>query len=154
LVAFLMADKPILIAFDGSEPARHAIARAAELYPGRQALVLTVWQRVAAQAGYGARLAGYRAAARVLDESNDQWARETAEEGAEVAREAGLVARALAAESSSDAVWQAIIEVADAHDACCIVLGSRGLSKARAWLLGSISHAVAQESKRPVTIVK
>ena len=38
------ADTPLLLCYDGSEPARHAIARAADLLRTRNAVVLTVWQ--------------------------------------------------------------------------------------------------------------
>jgi hypothetical protein len=37
-------DGPLLLCYDGSEDARHAIERAGALLGGRQALVLTVWQ--------------------------------------------------------------------------------------------------------------
>ena len=38
------ADGPLLLCYDGSEDAKHAIERAGELFHGRHALVVTVWQ--------------------------------------------------------------------------------------------------------------
>jgi nucleotide-binding universal stress UspA family protein len=149
-----MADKPLLIAYDGSEPAQHAIARAAELHPGRDAIVLTVWQRAPSQAGYGSRLAGYREAARVLDKSAADWARRTSRKGADMARKAGLEARPMVAKTSADNVAKAIIDVSVNEGADLIVLGSRGRSKVISWLLGSTANSVAQQCGCPVLIVK
>ncbi len=47
---------------------------------------------------------------------------------------------------------QVIVDVARVHDADEIVLGTRGLSRARA-ALGSVSHEVIHLSDRPVTVV-
>src|SRR5438876_11961697 len=41
------ADTPLLLCYDGSEPAKHAIERAADLLRTRHAVVLTVWQPTA-----------------------------------------------------------------------------------------------------------
>ena len=35
---------PVLIAYDGSDPAKQAISAAAELFAGRSAYVVTVWE--------------------------------------------------------------------------------------------------------------
>lgn len=39
-------DGTVLLCFDGSEPARHAIERAGAVLAGRSAIVLTVWESV------------------------------------------------------------------------------------------------------------
>ena len=41
------ADTPLLLCYDGSDPAKHAIERAADLLRTRHAVVLTVWQPTA-----------------------------------------------------------------------------------------------------------
>jgi hypothetical protein len=41
------ADGPLLVCYDGSEDASNAIRRAGALFPGRRALVVTVWQPTA-----------------------------------------------------------------------------------------------------------
>lgn len=46
-----------------------------------------------------------------------------------------------------------IVEVADDHDVQLIVVGSRGLSGFRSFLLGSVSYKVARSAHRPVLVV-
>ena len=48
-----IADGPLLLCYDGSEDARHAIHRAGELFMGRRALVVTVWQPTVAPGSLG-----------------------------------------------------------------------------------------------------
>jgi len=50
-------------------------------------------------------------------------------------------------------VWAQIVDAAEEHDVALIALGSRGLSGIKHVLLGSVSGAVAQHSKRSVFIV-
>ena len=45
------------------------------------------------------------------------------------------------------------LDVADEVDAAVIVIGSRGLTGAREWFDGSLSHQIAAHSGRPVLIV-
>lgn len=49
---------------------------------------------------------------------------------------------------------EAILEYADSTGADLIVLGSRGLSGIKEFMLGSVSHSVVQHSKVPVLVVK
>jgi nucleotide-binding universal stress UspA family protein len=123
---------PILVCYDRSPGAHRAIETAAALFPSRAAVVLHVWSPVAVIAhayGGAVRLPSYD------DEVLRAAAQELAEEGARVATVAGLVA------------------AADRHDAGVIVLGARGLSKFKSFLLGSVSNGVAQNARRPVLIV-
>lgn len=78
-------------------------------------------------------------------------AQKVAEEGASLAREAGLVAEAVAREGSP--VWNAMVELAEERDAELIVIGSRGLSGLKHVVLGSVAAAVARHSPRSVLIV-
>jgi nucleotide-binding universal stress UspA family protein len=144
------ATEPILLCYDRSDGARRAIETAGALFPGRKAIVLHIWSPVTvAVAAYGgmAPLPAYdesalRAAALAL-----------AEEGAAVAKAAGLDASAAVSESSYEGTWHAILDAADKHDAALIVLGARGLSTFKSLLLGSVSHGVAQHAHVPVLIV-
>lgn len=49
---------------------------------------------------------------------------------------------------------QAVLEFASDSGADLIVMGSRGLGAIREFVLGSVSHNVAQHSKIPVLVVK
>ena len=74
-----------------------------------------------------------------------------AKAGAEVAREFGVQADAVA--KVGPAV-ERILEVADERDAELIVVGSRGHGTLAGTLLGSISMGLVRRSPRPVLVVK
>jgi nucleotide-binding universal stress UspA family protein len=65
---------------------------------------------------------------------------------------AGLVAKPWA-ESRHGDVAGTILDVAADVDACVIVMGSRGLHGVKAFLLGSVSHAVMLHADRAVLVV-
>ena len=54
------APGPLLIAYDGSEPAGHAVDEAARLFPGAPALVATVWETIGEAASLGCMRADKR----------------------------------------------------------------------------------------------
>jgi nucleotide-binding universal stress UspA family protein len=146
---------PLIIGYDGSECARYAIDRAAALFPGRRAVVVTVWQPVPMKwlGGGGSPIGvvpemGIPELHNAVQESAAQLARE----GASLANKAGLYAESLPLEAA-EAVWAAIVEIADSRDAAAIVVGSRGHTGLRAVLLGSVSNAIVHRSARPTLIV-
>ena len=57
-------------------------------------------------------------------------------------------------EIASGFAANALIEVAERYGCDAIVMGARGLGALRSALLGSVSQAVLQAAKVPVTIVK
>jgi nucleotide-binding universal stress UspA family protein len=148
------ADGPVLLCYDGSEDARHAIRRAGALFPGRRALVATVWQPTAVPSSLG--FAG-EAAGMVnlveLDRAGAEDGGRLAGEGVRIARDAGLIAEPLALEAAGP-VWKTIVDIADREDAATIVMGSRGLAGLKAMLLGSVSSAVLHHADRPTLIVR
>jgi nucleotide-binding universal stress UspA family protein len=144
---------PLLIGYDGSEHAKDAIRSAARLLTVRDALVVTVWQPtsdVGAFAWYGAGPNMVNVAE--LDRAGAEAGGRVAEEGAQIAREEGLQAEAIAIEATPP-VWKTIVETADLHDAATIVMGSRGLSGLRSMLLGSVSNAAMHHTERPTLVV-
>jgi nucleotide-binding universal stress UspA family protein len=148
------ADGPLILCYDGSEDARHAIRRAGELFAGRRARVASVWQPTAAPGGLG--FAGETAGMVDLFELDRAAAKAgdgVAQEGARLAREAGLLAEPVAVQASGS-VWQTIVELADRDDASTIVMGSHGRAGLRAMLLGSVSSAVVHHADRPTLIVR
>jgi nucleotide-binding universal stress UspA family protein len=148
--------KPILIGYDGSAPARDAIARAGELFPSSDALVLTVAEPVQAWPDHdpggviGTTIARATGLVAELDDIAAEVAAKTAAEGAALATAAGLRATPLTLAGEPGTV---IVETAVERDAPVIVLGARGLSAAKAVLLGSVSFAVLHRCRRPVLIV-
>jgi nucleotide-binding universal stress UspA family protein len=143
----------ILIGFDGSLDARAAIQRAGELLKDRPATVLSVWERfqdVLARAGVGMPIGAVDY--EELDRAYEEQARKRAEEGAELARAAGLEAQARTCVRDRS-IADAILAEADNLGAEAIVLGTRGLTGLKSLLLGSVSHAVVQHADRPVIVV-
>jgi nucleotide-binding universal stress UspA family protein len=139
-------DHPILIAYDGSEYAKAAINQAGEqLRDGRRAIVLTVWQP------YTAGFVGAPGLAPVgLEEDVERDARRVAEEGAQLARQAGFESESVAA--LGDPVWERIVQSAEEHDASIVVMGSHGRTGISRVLLGSVAGTVASHTERPVLI--
>ena len=87
------------------------------------------------------------------DEELQNAALKIGDEGAALAAEAGLDARPESAECTFDGTSHAILEVADEYEAAVIVVGARGLSAFKSFLLGSVSHGVVQHAHRPVLVV-
>lgn len=148
------ADGPLVLCYDGSDDAAHAIERAGSLLGGRDALVVTVW--------HGAPALGSFAFAGATDSMFDfvEADRAAAERGARVAdvgvriaRQAGLRAEPLAVEATGP-VWKTIVEIANRHDAATIVMGSRGLTGLRSMLLGSVSNAIVHHADRPTLVIR
>ena len=121
------ADGPLLLCFDGSEDARHAIERAGELFRGRHAFVVKVWQPTALSGlGFAAASCASTGGLIELDRAATELAGRVASDGARIAQAAGLDAEPVVVEAVGP-VWTRILETADQHDAATIVMGSRGL---------------------------
>ena len=148
---------PLLLAYDGSEPARTAIETAAALFSGRSTVVVHVWETPlphwrSGHAVTATPLSEIRELADDLDELLANSAREQAQEGADLARRRGLGARAESIESSTG-VWRALIETAQSTDAGVVAVGSRGRGAFASTILGSVSSALVHNAELPVLIV-
>ena len=86
-----------------------------------------------------------------IDEQEAASARQIAEEGAEGARRRGYNASALIAQAN-ESVAKTIDEIAQEIDAGLVVCGQRGRGAIGSALLGSVSHALAAHTKRPLLI--
>ncbi len=142
----------ILLCYDGSDDARTAISCAAALLSPHHATVLTIWEgldEVLARTRGGAASTALQI--EEIDAAGEQAALARAQEGVELARQAGLRAEPRV-KKRAGAVWETILAVADDLDASAIVLGTRGRTGLRA-LLGSVSHAVLQHASRPVLVI-
>jgi nucleotide-binding universal stress UspA family protein len=146
----------VLIAYDGSEGAKAAIARAGEALGAREAIVVSVWQSIAstASAGLVALPAGVaHQAYDQLDREAEQHAQSMADEGAALAREAGFEAAARA-ELCGVNTWSTLTRLAEDEQATTVVVGSRGRSGLRSAVLGSVSSGVVQHAPCPVLVVR
>ena len=144
----------ILIAYDGSPDAKAAIQHAGKLMPGFPATVLTIWEpftTMLARTPETLRPLARVREAEDIDRQEVDAAEESAEEGVQLARAAGLDATPLTT-SLNGSTADTIIEQADRLDVDAIVVGSRGLT-GMALLLGSVSLAVVQRADRTVVIV-
>ena len=142
-----MVAAPILICYDGSAGAKHAIQAAAGLLDGHPAVVLAIGPPLTAEESYAA----LGTLVPSFQELNEEQALERAKEGAELAGSAGFAAEARAEVAAP--TWEGVIKVADEIDAAAIVIGSRGLTGVKEALSGSVSHQVAEHAGRPVLIV-
>lgn len=148
----MSTENPVHIAYDGSDFAKEAIAEAGrQLRPGRAALILTVTEpleKIPFMGGAG--LPVDEDTMETLINAAKSGAEKTAEEGCDLAREAGLSPEPLVAPGSP--IWERIVATADERDASLIIIGSRGLSGIKHAVLGSVAAAVAQHSKRTILI--
>jgi nucleotide-binding universal stress UspA family protein len=152
---------PILIAYDGSPPARAAVEQAGALFAPRPAAVLTVWEPglsefmlVPDATGMGTTMLPYDpAVAREVDRAGEDHAKDIAHDGASLARKVGLRAEAVVVRDTTNAA-DAIVAAADERGAGAIVVGSRGLKGLRSKLLGSTSGEVLRKAGRPVVVVR
>jgi nucleotide-binding universal stress UspA family protein len=143
-----MSSGPVLFAYDGSEIATLAIEQAAQqLAPGRDALVLCVWQ----PADVGFMPVNERHFDANQASEVKRAAEETAAHGASLAAAAGFRSESVAVEAAP--TWKGIVETADAHGARLIVLGSHRRSGLAGQLLGSVAAAVVKHSARSVLVV-
>jgi nucleotide-binding universal stress UspA family protein len=153
----------VLIAFDGSPAAEHAIKEAAALLGKRPALVVSVWKEGTGfetfelpSATIGMPLApiDINTAMEIEEELKEQ-AQRLAQHGAELARQAGLEAEGLAvADAAEVTIAETIVDTAEKRNAAAIVMGAHGHSRLSEALLGSTTRDVIRHARSPVVVVR
>ena len=145
----------LLIAYDGSDPARAAVRAAARLFEGADARVVHAY--TATPSMERAYLAGampneaMRDGLAELAREAEEEAMTVAREGAAAATDAGLRAEP-AVVPAVGAVWNEILDVArDAADV--VVCGTRGQGGVGRALLGSTSSSLVHQADLPVLVV-
>ena len=146
--AAAIAGGPVLFAYDGSELAEFAIEQAGDqLAPGREAVVVCVWQP--AEVGF------LPISDREFDTAQATEVRKAAEEtaahGASLAEQAGFRSRSIAVEAAP--TWKGLVDAAKDHQASLIVLGSHRRAGLVGHLLGSVASAVVARSELSVLVV-
>lgn len=145
--------RTVLICYDGSERAAHAVAVAATLFPGANAHVLNVWEPLERIIARYAALGPYLGeGVSEADAGIETDSARVAAEGAKLAEDAGMHATPHAAIVRTT-VYEAVIEVADSLDVDAIVTGTRSLHGVREALSNTLSHALLQHSQRPVLAI-
>jgi nucleotide-binding universal stress UspA family protein len=154
---------PILIGYDGSAAAEHAVREAGELLGPRPALVVVVWKQglgfellelPTATIGLPPAQLDIRAAFEI-DEAMQERAQQLAQKGAGLAREAGFEADGLAvADDVEVPVSETILKVARERDAKALVLGAHGHGGAAEVILGSTTRDVVRRAACPVLVVR
>jgi nucleotide-binding universal stress UspA family protein len=147
------ASPTILICFDGSDRAAHAITVAGQLFPAATATVLHIWEPVEHIVARYAVLAPYLGEG--IDDADDGAEKQSmtvAQAGAKLAEDTGLDATAHS-ETLTTTVWEAVVKVSAKLDVDVIVTGTRGLHGVREVLVGTLSHALLQHSELPVLAI-
>jgi nucleotide-binding universal stress UspA family protein len=139
---------PAIFAYDGSDLAGYAIEQAGiQLAPGREAIVVVVWQP--ADVGFmpvqGRKL--HAAAANEVEEA----AKETATHGAELAEKVGFNASPLTVEAAP--TWKGLVQVANDHKCGLIVIGSHQRSGLLGHLAGSVAAATISHFESSVLVI-
>lgn len=140
----------MLIGWDGSGGAEHAVRAAARLMPGAQATVVTAWRSLI-HLGFPA-MPSVEAGRQAFDKEAEQAAHDLATRGAELARTCGLDAIPATA-SCEGAYWHGLTSAADERGCDVIVVGFRGTSTVRTMVMGSTSHSTLQHARIPVLAV-
>jgi len=133
----------IVLAVDGSPPAKRAIPVAADIASKYGSEVIAVYVQEQ-QLGRGGPI-GY---------DTTEEAIRVADDAARSLKDMGVSARAEARAAIAGKAAQEIMDVAATEDAGLIVMGSRGMSDWEGLLVGSVAHKVVHLSSMPVLIVR
>ena len=144
-------NKPVLFCYDGSDGSKTALAAAVDVIKPADAVVLVVWMAAAVQLARAGSFVVAVPNEGQIDDEEEAMARRIGEEGAEGARRRGYNASARIAQAT-ESVARTIDEIAQEIDAGLVVCGQRGRGAIASALLGSVSHALASHTKRPILI--
>jgi nucleotide-binding universal stress UspA family protein len=147
----------ILIGYDGSPSAAHAIRTARSLLAAETAIVATVWEPAlpASPTVWGDGMATEALdpeTAEELNELTSDRAEQLARHGAEIAREAGFEAQTESVPEEAN-VPETLADLAERHGVEAIVVGSHGHGSLHTRVLGSTSASLLHHARRPVVVV-
>ena len=133
----------ILVAVDGSKSADKAFEYACDLAnkAGASLLILHVFEELGT-VGYSIN--------KELERDN----REMLQKYQSRAKKLLMQTYVDVIEAQANDVAEEILRIADKQNIDTIVVGSRGISEAKIFLLGSVSYKVSHYAKRPVVIVR
>jgi nucleotide-binding universal stress UspA family protein len=144
----------VVVGYDGSADARHAVDLAVRALRADAALVVNVWSIPISYTQPGTPFGAPSPPIEPDEQRLEEEARRVAEEGAARAREAGLAAEAAVARgASAEEIARTLLDLADERDAMLLVVGRRGMSRLKEVVLGSVSNAAVHDGRRPVLVV-
>lgn len=132
----------VLVPYDGSSNAKNAVSEAIKLakkFDGSVNVLYVHWDHGAATPYDGTEVRD-QASIRIFED-------------VETDLKSAGIKYTLQSENDPNAP-DVILSTAKTENIDAIVMGSRGMGGARAWLLGSVSSKVAAEAQCPVIIVK
>ncbi len=135
----------ILVAYDGSAPARKAAKHAFERYPDEELVLLRV-----VEAADGSTGAGIELAKEYLAERRENASEKLVEEVADFASEEVDYRTEIAVGNPA----REIASFAEENDIEHIVIGNHGRAGVSRVLLGSVAEKVVRRSPVPVTVVR
>ncbi len=144
-----MPYKMVLVGYDGSKNAGRALSKAIEIAKesGGELRVAVVAETMT-YAGYAATGVIYRQ----FSDETVQYARDLADYALDTAKTAGVAGAYASAEEGQPA--DMILTLASEYKADLIVVGRRGMSGLKRFLIGSVSSAVINNAKCDVLVVK
>jgi nucleotide-binding universal stress UspA family protein len=151
--------KKILIAFDGSEPSKHALDQGIYIasLAGSEVFILSVVPRVMMPVfpdeGFGAApVTAAQDMTEYQQKMRDVYAKSLKEAEEDIAKnypDLKVTTELMEGRPSST-----IVEESENKEAELIVIGSRGLGGITGWILGSTSRRVVESCRVPVLVVK
>jgi nucleotide-binding universal stress UspA family protein len=150
-------DGAIMLGWDDSDGARAALEFAAAHLRDRKLIVAHGWRSpvrhtLRGSAMFDSPITLLHDYAEGLDDIFREVAENSAERGAEAARELGLHAQALVPEARGGD-WHALLQGARDTGAVAALVGSRGLGAVTATVLGSVASGLVHAAAVPVLIV-
>jgi nucleotide-binding universal stress UspA family protein len=143
----------ILVCYDGSPSAKHALTVAHAAFAPGPTTLLHVWNPpFPAADSFGLADAPSGPSLDELEQFALERAEAIVQQGQELARELDFVVEPRLARSGPS-LWRTILDIAGDLDADLIVVGTRGATAVQSALLGSVSNGVVHHSQRPVLVV-
>jgi nucleotide-binding universal stress UspA family protein len=154
-----MADRLIVVAYDGSPAAGNAIRVVARMLGPSRAVIATIWEEgmavstVVPSTEFGMSPGPLDVETAIeVDDAVHAHAERVAAEGAQLARSLGFDAEPVAVADEVN-VAETLVHVATQRGAEVLVIGSRRVGGLRSRLMGSTSHAVLRHAHLPVLVV-
>lgn len=135
----------VLVAYDGSAPARKAVEYAFDAHADEEIVLLRV-----VEAADGSTEAGINLLQEALRDREEKAANELADATAEIDTE-DVEFRTETAVGKPE---REVVSFAEEHDVDHIVIGSHGREGVSRVLLGSVAERIARRAPVPVTIVR